>query len=83
MWWKWKKNTLIIDVKRYDIYKAIAEDIETRFGTSNVELNRSLPKGKNKKEFGLMEDEKCSYLKVNNNKNIETKGTKNVLWKEN
>ena len=30
-------------------YKDIAEDVETRFGTSNYELDRPLPKGKNKK----------------------------------
>ena len=29
--------------------KDIAEDDEKRFGTSNFELNRPLPKGKNKK----------------------------------
>ena len=27
-------------------YKDIAEDVETRFGTSNYELDRPLPKGK-------------------------------------
>ena len=35
----------------------IAEDVETRFDTSNYELDRSLPKGKNKKVIGLMKDE--------------------------
>ena len=34
---------IIID----DIYKEIAEDVETRFDTSNYELNRTLPKGSN------------------------------------
>ena len=29
--------------------KDIAEDIETRFDTSNFEIDRPLPKGKNKK----------------------------------
>ena len=32
-----------------DIYKDIAKDVETRFDTSNYELDRSLPKGKIKK----------------------------------
>ena len=32
----------------YDIYKDIAKDVETRFDTSNYELDRSLPKGKDK-----------------------------------
>ena len=39
--------------------KDIAEDIQTRFNTSNYELNRPLPKGKNKKVIGLMKDELC------------------------
>ena len=30
----------------------IVEDVETRFGTSNYELDRPLPKGKNKKVIG-------------------------------
>ena len=34
----------------------IAEDVETRFDTSNYELARPLPKGKNK-VIGLMKDE--------------------------
>ena len=36
--------------------KDIAEDIETRFDTSNYELDRPLSKGKNKKVIGLMKD---------------------------
>ena len=45
-----------------DIYKDIAEDIETRFDNSNYELecnsiDRLLPKGKNKKSIELMKDE--------------------------
>ena len=39
------------------IYKGIAEDLETKFDTSNYELDRPLPKGKNKKVIGLMKDE--------------------------
>ena len=38
-------------------YKNIAEDVETRFDTSNWELDRPLPKGKNKKVIGLIKDE--------------------------
>ena len=33
--------------KTDDINKDIGEDVETRFDTSNYELDRSLPKGKN------------------------------------
>ena len=35
----------------------VAEDVETRFDTLNFEIDRSLPKGKNKKVTGLMKDE--------------------------
>ena len=41
----------------FDIYKDIVEDVETRFDTSNYEMNRPLPKGKNKKVIGVMKDE--------------------------
>ena len=44
-------------VKTDDIYKGIAEDVETKFDTSNYELDRPLQKVKNKKVIGLMEDE--------------------------
>ena len=45
-----------------DIYEDITEDVETRFDTSNYELEcnsteRPIPKGKNKKVIGLMKDE--------------------------
>ena len=33
------------------------EERFTRFGSSNYELNRPLPKGRNKKVVGLMKDE--------------------------
>ena len=39
-----------------DIYEDTA-DVETRSDTSNYELDRPLPKGKNKKVIGLMKDE--------------------------
>ena len=40
-----------------DIYKDVAEDVKTRFDTSNYELDRALPKAKNKKVIELMKDE--------------------------
>ena len=50
-------DSFIVHAKTDDIYKDITGDVETRFDTSNYELDRSLPKGKNKKEIGLMKDE--------------------------
>ena len=43
--------------KTDDIYKDIAEDVETRFDTLNFEINRSLTNGKNKKVIELIKDE--------------------------
>ena len=51
-------DSLIVYIKKDDRYKNIAEDVNTtRFDTSNYELNKSLPKGKNKKVIGLTKDE--------------------------
>ena len=50
-------DSFIVYIKTDDIYKNILEDIETRFDTSNYELGRPFPKGKNKKGIGLMKDE--------------------------
>ena len=49
-------------IKTDDNYKDIAEDVETRFDTSNYKLecnsiDKPLPKGKNKKVIGLIKDE--------------------------
>ena len=49
-------DSLIVNVETDDIYKDIAEDVKTRFDTSNFEINRSLPNGKNKKVIGLIKD---------------------------
>ena len=51
------KNSFIVHAKIDDIYKDIVEDVWTRFDTSNFELNRALPKVKNKKVIGLIKDE--------------------------
>ena len=42
-------DSFIVYIKANDIYKDIAEDVETRFDNSNYELDKSLPKGKMKK----------------------------------
>ena len=49
-------DSFIIDIKTEDFYKDIANDVEKRSDTSNYEVNRPLPKGKNKKVIGLMKD---------------------------
>ena len=41
-------NSFIVYIKAH-IFKDIAENIETRFDTSNYELERLLPKENNKK----------------------------------
>ena len=50
-------DSFIMNIKANDFYKDIANDVENRFDTSNYELNRPLPTGKNKKTIGLMKDE--------------------------
>ena len=39
-------GSFIVYIKTDDIYKNIAEDVETSFDTSNNELDRPLPKKK-------------------------------------
>ena len=87
-------DSFIVHVKQEDIYKDIGEDFETRFDTSNLEIDR--PKGKNKKVIGLMKDElggqtmkelfglrakTYSYLKENNDEDKNTKGIKKCVIK--
>ena len=60
-------DSFIVYIKANNIYKDIAEDVETRFDTSNYELecnsiNKLLTKGKNKKVIGLMKDESGSKI---------------------
>ena len=50
-------DSFIMHIKTEDFYKDIANDVEKRFDTSNLEGNRPLPTGKNKKVIGLMKDE--------------------------
>ena len=50
-------NSFIINIKTIEFYKDISNDVENRFDTSNYEVNRPLPTGKNKKIIGLMKDE--------------------------
>ena len=64
-------DSFIVYIKTDDIHIYIAEDVETRFDTSNCELqcnsiNRPLPKGKNEKVIGLMKDEIGGKIKSKN-----------------
>ena len=50
-------DSFVMHIKTNDFHKDIGSDVENRFDTSNYEVNRSLPTGKNKKIIGLMKDE--------------------------
>ena len=50
-------DSFIMNIKTNNFYEDIASDVENRFDTSNYEVNRPLPTGKNKKVIGLMKDE--------------------------
>ena len=50
-------DSFIVNIKTNYFYKDISNDVENRFNTSNCEVNRPLPTGKNKKIIGLMKDE--------------------------
>ena len=82
--------------KNWWYLEEIVEDVETRFDTSNYELDRPLPKGKKKKVIGLMTDElggkimkwffrlrTYSCLKVNVSEDDKAKGIKIVSSREN
>ena len=88
----WTQTVLSLILKQ-DFYEDIANDVEKRFDTSNYEVNRPLPKGKNKRVIGLMKDEfgekfttkfaalrpkTYSYLMDDGNSDKKAKGTKNV-----
>ena len=57
IWWKSKTENFIVCIKVDDIYKDIAEDVETRLDTSNYELARTLSKENSKKVIRLIKDE--------------------------
>ena len=74
----------------------ITRDVEKRFDTSNCEVSRPLPKGKNKKVIGVMKDElggkimtefvalitkTYSYLMDDGNSDKKAKGTKKCAIK--
>ena len=50
-------DSLVMNIKTKDFYKDIARDVEETFDTSNYDVDRLLPKRKNKKVIGLIKDE--------------------------
>ena len=84
-------DSFIVYIKTDDIYKDIAEDVETRFDTSNYELDRPLPRRKNKNVIGLMKDEleqkeqtsarSYSYLIADGSEDKKAKDTKKCVIK--
>ena len=46
-------DSFIINIKTNDFYKDISNDVENRFDTSNYEVNRPLPTGKNWFNYGI------------------------------
>ena len=89
-------DSSFVYIKTDDVYKDIAEEVETRFETSNYELDKPLPKGKNKKVIGLMKDElggkfmtkflrlrakTYSYLIDDGSEDKKAKGTKKCVIK--
>ena len=50
-------DSFVMNIKTEDFYKDIANAIDKRFDTSNYEVDRPLPTGKNKKVIELMKDE--------------------------
>ena len=57
-------DSFILDIKVDDIYKDIAEDVETRFDTSDYELDRTLPKGR--KSNLINDHNKICWIKSKN-----------------
>ena len=90
-------DSFIINIKTKDFYKDTANDVEDRFDTSNYEVYRPLPTGKNKKVIGLMKDElggkvitefvalrpkTYSYLTDDCKEDKKAKGTKKCVVKK-
>ena len=48
-------DSFIVYINTGDIFNDIAQDVETRFDTSNYELGRLLPRGRNKKSNWINE----------------------------
>ena len=90
-------DSFIMNIKTNDFYEDIANHVENRFDTSNYEVNRPLPMGKNKKIISLMKDElggkiitefvtlgpkTYSYLTDDGKEDKKAKGTKKCVIKK-
>ena len=90
-------DSFIMNIKTNDFYEDIANDVKNRFDTSNYEVNRPSPIGKNKKVIGLMKDElggetitefitlrpkTYSYLTDDSKEDTKSKGTKKCVIKK-
>ena len=90
-------DSLVMTIKTKDFYKDIAQDVQEWFDTSNYNVDRPLPKGKNKKVIGLMKDElgggiitefialrpkTCSYATDKFIEMKKAKGTKKCIIKK-
>ena len=67
-------DSFVIHIKTDNVCRDIAEDVETRFDTSNFELDRPLPKGKNKKSDWINE----RWIRWTNHKRICWIKSKNI-----
>ena len=90
-------DSFVMNIKTNDFYKDISHGVECKFDTSNYEVKRPLPIGKNKKVIGLMKDElggeiitefialrpkTYSYLTNNDKIDKKAKGTKKCVIKK-
>ena len=90
-------DSFIMNIKTNDFYKDISDDVDNIFDTSNYEVKRPLPRGKNKNVIGLMKDElgreiimefialrpkTYSYLTDNDKIDKKAKGTKKCIIKK-
>ena len=90
-------DSFIMNIKTNYFYEDIANDVENRFHTSNYEVSRPLPMGKNKKIISLMKDElggkiitefvtlrpkTYSFLTGDGKEDKKAKGTKKCIIKK-
>ena len=73
-----RTDSFIVSIKTDDIYKDIAEDVETRFDTSKYELDKSLPEEDDEDDDGSGDKKKQKALKVCHKKNLNLKIIKPV-----